>query len=190
MMDQDFLWRLLISSVSIVVLVRCYFKFSQHRNNSASFILFGIGVFLVTRLLHNADVSMGFAFGLFAIFSMLRYRTEAIDIKDMTYLFLVIAMALLSAVGKLLHWELFSLNALIILIALTLETRLMLPAYQEKEVEYEVIQNIKPENKALLLQDLKERTGLDIIRVHVVSISFLKDTAILRLHYAAGQSNE
>ena len=190
MIDIDFLWRLLISSGCILVLVRCYFSHSQHRNNAASFCLFGIGVFVVTSLLHDADVSMGFAFGLFAIFSMLRYRTEAIDIKDMTYLFLVIAIALLSAVGTMTHWELLGLNVFIILIAVILETKLLLPAYQEKEIEYEVIQNIRPENRQQLMQDLKERTGLDIIRVKVISVSFLKDTAMLRLHYVSGANND
>ncbi len=190
MIDTDFLWRTIISSISILILVRCYFKYSQHRENSASFILFGIGVFLVTKLLHNADVSMGFAFGLFAIFSMLRYRTEAIDIKDMTYLFLVIAIALLSAVGTMPHWQLVLLNVFIILLAFTLESSAILPAYQEKDIEYEVIKNIKPENKELLLEDLKQRTGLNIIKVSVGSVSFLKDTAMLRLHYLADNNNE
>ncbi len=133
---------------------------------------------------------MGFAFGLFAIFSMLRYRTEAIDIKDMTYLFLVITIALLSAVGKIQHWELVGLNIFIIVVAFVLETRWLLPAFLEKEVEYDVISNIKPENKSLLISDLRERTGLDIIRVKIISINFLKDTAILRLHYAAGKDSD
>jgi len=98
-LGSDFIIRLLINVVSIVLLVRCYYAFSRNRANASSFMLFGIGVFLVTSLLHTADVSMGFAFGLFAVFSMLRYRTESISIKEMTYLFLVIAIALLSSVG-------------------------------------------------------------------------------------------
>lgn len=87
-LGTDFILRLLINTLASVLLIRfCYYKFSQHRANASSFILFGMGVFLVTFLLHTADVSMGFAFGLFAVFSMLRYRTESISIKEMTYYF-------------------------------------------------------------------------------------------------------
>lgn len=88
--------------------------------------------FLVTALLHSVTVTMGFAFGLFAVFSMLRYRTEALGIKEMTYLFLVIAMALLAAVGTMHHLELVCLNLLVIVLALVLETRVLLPRHSER----------------------------------------------------------
>ena len=116
--DVHFAIRLLINTASVFVLIRCYYAFSRHRENAASFILFGVGVFLVTALLHSVTVTMGFAFGLFAVFSMLRYRTEALGIKEMTYLFLVIAMALLAAVGNMHHLELVFLNLLVIVLAL------------------------------------------------------------------------
>jgi len=102
LMELDFLPRLIINTIFIIILVRgCYFQHSKNRPFAASFILFGTGVFMVTSLLHSADISMGFAFGLFAVFSMLRYRTESITVKEMTYLFLVIAIALLTAVGPI-----------------------------------------------------------------------------------------
>ena len=181
--DVHFFIRLLINTLSVLVLIRCYYQFSRHRENAASFILFGFGVFLVTALLHSAEVTMGFAFGLFAVFSMLRYRTEALGIKEMTYLFLVIAMALLGAVGSMQHYQLAALNGLIVFLALLMETRVVLPLYDEREVEYEKIEHIRPENKQLLIEDLKARTGLEVVRVDIVSISFLRDTALLRLHY-------
>ena len=137
--DFHFVIRLLINTASVFVLIRCYYAFSRHRENAASFILFGVGVFLVTALLHSVTVTMGFAFGLFAVFSMLRYRTEALGIKEMTYLFLVIAMALLAAVGTMHHLELVCLNLLVIVLALVLETRVLLPRHSEREVEYEKI---------------------------------------------------
>ena len=112
--DSHFFIRFAVNMVAIFVLVRfCYFKFSQHRSYASSFILFGMGVFLVTGQLSSVDISMGFAFGLFAIFSMLRYRTESIDIKEMTYLFLVISIALLSGVGAMTHIELVAIAAAI-----------------------------------------------------------------------------
>lgn len=181
--DTHFLVRLIINLVSVCVLIRCYYAFSKHRDNAASFMLFGVGVFLVTALLHSVTVSMGFAFGLFAVFSMLRYRTEALGIKEMTYLFLVIAMALLAAVGTMAHVFLVAMNALIILSALVLETRFLLPLHGEKTVEYERIDLIHQDNRPQLIEDLRQRTGLDVTRVDIVSISFLRDTAELRMHY-------
>lgn len=184
--DTHFLVRLIINLVSVCILIRCYYAFSKHRENAASFMLFGVGVFLVTALLHSVTVSMGFAFGLFAVFSMLRYRTEALGIKEMTYLFLVIAMALLAAVGTMAHVFLVGLNGLIIAVALILETRLLLPLHGEKTVQYERIDLIHEDNRPQLIEDLRHRTGLDVIRVDIVSISFLRDTAELRMHFRMG----
>ena len=181
--DAHFAIRLLINTASVFVLIRCYYAFSRHRENAASFILFGVGVFLVTALLHSVTVTMGFAFGLFAVFSMLRYRTEALGIKEMTYLFLVIAMALLAAVGNMHHLELVFLNLLVIVLALVLETRVLLPRHSEREVEYEKIENVHRDRRELLIADLRERTGLDVFRVDVVSVSYLRDTAMLRMHF-------
>ena len=181
--DVHFAIRLLINTASVFVLIRCYYAFSRHRENAASFILFGVGVFLVTALLHSVTVTMGFAFGLFAVFSMLRYRTEALGIKEMTYLILVIAMALLAAVGNMHHLELVFLNLLVIVLALVLETRVLLPRHSEREVEYEKIENVHRDRRELLIADLRERTGLDVFRVDVVSVSYLRDTAMLRMHF-------
>lgn len=188
--DLHFVVRLVINTVSVFALIRCYYVFSRHRENAASFILFGLGVFLVTSLLHSVTVTMGFAFGLFAVFSMLRYRTEALGIKEMTYLFLVIAMALLAAVGSMLHWELVLLNTLILTLAIILETRVLLPRHGEKDVEYEKIENIHCGRRDELIRDLRQRTGLDVFRVDVVSISYLRDTAMLRMHFRQEPGHE
>jgi len=183
-LGSDFIYRLLINTLAVVILVRlCYYRFSQHRANASSFMLFGMGVFLVTSLLHSAEVSMGFAFGLFAVFSMLRYRTESISIKEMTYLFLVIAIALLSSVGTMLHVELLGLTLFICLLTFLLETSFVLPLLDELEIDYEKIDNIKLDQRGLLIQDLKQRTGLDIKQVEVLSIDFLRDCARLKVHF-------
>jgi hypothetical protein len=182
--DQQFLIRFAINMAAIFVLVRfCYFKFSQHRSYASSFILFGMGVFLVTGQLSSIDISMGFAFGLFAIFSMLRYRTESIDIKEMTYLFLVISIALLAGVGAMGHVELIVITAVICAMAYITETSLFLPMLSEKTVDYEKIENILPERREELLADLRERLGLDIQNVEIGSVDFLRDTARLKVQY-------
>ncbi|MDE0931125.1 MAG: DUF4956 domain-containing protein [Halioglobus sp.] len=190
-LDLDFLIRLLINMTAVLILIRLvYFRASGHRAYASSFILFGMGVFLVTSQLSKVDISLGFAFGLFAIFSMLRYRTESITIKEMTYLFLVIAMSLLSAVGGMGHKELALLLALVCVMAYITETSLVLPILEEQTVQYEKIENIRPERRAELLEDLRNRMGLDIRSVEINGINFLKDTAQLKVQYVPKTSND
>ncbi len=180
----EFVVRLIINLISLFVLVRlCYYRKSPNRDFLFSFYLFGIGVFFVTRLLHNVEMSMGFAFGLFAIFSMLRYRTESISIKEMTYLFLVISIALLSAVSQIHYWELLLVNLLISGFAAFAESVLFMPQLTGRTIQYEKIDNIKPQNRDILLDDLRKRTGLNIRTVHVESVDFLRDTALLKIYY-------
>jgi len=189
MMELDFIPRLIINTVFIILLVRgCYFQHSQNRPFAASFMLFGTGVFMVTSLLHSADISMGFAFGLFAVFSMLRYRTESITVKEMTYLFLVIAIALLTAVGPIGLIGISVINAIVCILAYLLETELLLPLTEEQSIRYEKIENIKPESRAELINDLKQRTGLDIKHVAIDSVDFLNDTAQIRVFYKSQRS--
>ncbi len=179
----EFMLNLSINGLAALALVRCYYHFARKRDNAAAFLLFGIGVYLVTALLHSAQISMGFAFGLFAIFSMLRYRTESIGIKEMTYLFLVITMALLAAVGGLQAVELLAIDSLLLLLALALEQGVLLPRYAEREIEYDKVENVARGQEAALLADLQQRTGLDIRHVEVLSVSYLRDTAQLRCQY-------
>lgn len=184
MIELDFLPRFIVNTIFILVLVRgCYFQYSRNRPFAASFILFGTSVFMVTGLLHSAEISMGFAFGLFAVFSMLRYRTESISIKEMTYLFLVISIALLTAVGPIGLFGIVVINAIICAFAYALERDFLLPLAEEQVIRYEKIENIKPENKADLIDDLKQRTGLEIKYVIIESVDFLNDTARIRIFY-------
>jgi len=180
----DFFPRFIVNTIFIIVLVRgCYFQHSRNRPYAVSFMLFGTGVFLVTSLLHSADISMGFAFGLFAVFSMLRYRTESITIKEMTYLFLVISIALLTAVGPIGLLGISVTNILICIFAYVLETRFLLPLTQEKIIRYERIDNIKPESRADLINDLEQRTGLEIKYLNIESIDFSNNTVKIRIRY-------
>jgi len=193
-LDSSFLLKLTINTVSVFALILgCYLqKFilnntqastENNRDHAISFLLFGIGVFIVTNLLHSVDISMGFAFGLFAVFSMLRYRTESISVKEMTYLFLVIALSLLSAVSNLNPTELISLHVIIFISALACECMLTSNALYCQKIQYEKIDNIKAKNYPLLLNDLKQRTGLNIKKVEIVDIDFLRDTAQLNVFY-------
>ena len=188
-MELDFLARFIVNTIFITLLARvCYFQYSKNRPFAASFILFGTGVFMITGLLHSAEISMGFAFGLFAVFSMLRYRTESISIKEMTYLFLVISIALLTAVGPISLLGVSIINAIICIFAYTLETGFLLPLTEDQVIRYEKIAKIKPESRAELINDLRQRTGLEIKHLNIESVDFLNDTAQIRIFYASKQS--
>lgn len=126
---------------------------------------------------------MGAAFGLFAVFSMLRYRTEDISIKDMTYMFLVIAMGLINAVTKGSWDEITLISAIIIIITYLLESNVLMKKEISKVVLYENIEMIKPENRHLLIADLEQRLGVKINQVTIGKIDFLRDSAQVQVHY-------
>ena len=128
-------------------------------------------------------MSMGAAFGLFAVFSMLRYRTEGISTKDMTYLFLVIAMGLITALSKGNWMEISFINLIIIIFTFALETTVFMKKEVSQNVQYENIEMIKPELRTELLADLENRMGIKINRISIGKIDFLKDTAMIRVYY-------
>lgn len=125
---------------------------------------------------------MGAAFGLFAVFSMLRYRTAGIGIKDMTYLFIFIALGLISGI-QLEYQELGIIVAIIFMVTLLLDTKLIMKKEYSNILRYEKIEMIKPDKRAELISELKQRTGLNIHRVSINEIDFLKDTAMITYYY-------
>ena len=130
-------------------------------------------------------MQMGFALGLFAVFGILRYRTEAIPIRQMTYLFIVIGISMINALSNksISIFEVLFTNGLIALITYLID-RLWFQTFEKKKsIVYEKIELIKPENKQELIKDLKERTGLPIHEVIVDKIDFLRDTAAVTIYY-------
>ena len=175
----------LILMVSLFFLLRfCFLKKHTQSEHFISLFLFGVSVFLVTRLLHSIEISMGFAFGLFAIFSVLRYRTESLSTRDMTYLFTTITIALISSVSSLTSVELLIVNGGICVFAKLIEAQWFSKKYSEKLITYEVIENIKPHRRAHLFADLEQRTGLDVHDVIVEDINFMNDSAKLKVLYS------
>ena len=189
-LDTLFISRFLINLLSLILLCYvCYFRVSKNSTVAGSFILFGVGVFIITYLLHGVDMSMEFAFGLFAVFTMLRYRTESISIKEMTYLFLVTAIALLTSVGQMSLIDLMILNSVICLLAFIIDSSIVVNQYQVQSVCYERIENITPENRHKLIADLRARTGLRVEMVAIDHIDFLRDTAQLSVSYLPQNDN-
>lgn len=183
--------RLLIDLTTIFVLVRLiYYPLYRQREYFFMFVIFNLIIFLISFLLNKVDLSMGAAFGLFAVFSMLRYRTESISIKDMTYLFLCIAIGLVTAVTKIKntplvqeHWFLVGLCSAILLLTWLLESNIFGKQEHSRLVVYENIELIQSARREDLLNDLRNRTGINIHRVSIVRINFLKDSALVKVYY-------
>ena len=183
-LSSHFFSLLLVNIVFLGILLRgIFYRHSPDRNSLFGFFMFGTGVFLVTHLLQGVEISMGFAFGLFAIFAMLRYRTESITIRDMTYLFLVIVISLLNGVGPLTAFSASFVCGLLCAIVAVGETTIFAPRIFEKNIRYENILNIRPENYDLLVADITERTGLDVKSIEIINIDFLSDVANLKVFH-------
>lgn len=183
-LSDKFFIRLLIDILTMVVIVRMiYFRIYKKKDYLFTFFLFNIIIFIITYLLNKVDLSMGAAFGLFAVFSMLRYRTEGINTKDMTYLFIVIAIGLICAVSKANYFELTLINLILIGFTYALDGNWLMRNEMSKNILYENIEMIRPENYQGLLEDLRARTGLDIHRATVNKIDFLKDVATVRIYF-------
>lgn len=183
--------RLIIDLVFVILLLKfIYFKNYKSKDLVFTYFVFNIVIFSVSFLLNRVDLSLGAAFGLFAVFGMLRYKTEEISIKDMTYLFLNIAIGLICAVTKIKGTDdayeyvfLIALNGIIFTIIYLLESNIVIKRESVKVVTYEKIENVKAENQALLLEDLKTRTGINIHRVVIQKIDFLRDSAQIKIYY-------
>lgn len=188
-MHPDF-WELLfkfsIDLVMVFILIRMiYYPIHKKKDYLFTYFMFNILIFFLCILLNSVKLSIGFAFGLFAIFGVLRYRTEQLPIKEMTYLFLVISIGVINSLAskKISIAELAFTNMMILVITTMLE-RVWLTRHEEfKNVTYEKIELIKPENHDELLADLKERTGLNVERFEIRRIDFLRDTAQIRVYY-------
>lgn len=170
---------------AFVIIRLIYYKATKDTEFLFSIFLVNVTVFFICILLGSVKVKMGFAFGLFAIFSILRYRTEAIPIKAMTFLFIAITIAVLNSLtsNKISFSELLFANAMIVLLSYILEGVWLENQEQSKKIVYEVIENIKPENRAVLTQDLESRTGLTIKRLEINNIDFLRDVANITIYY-------
>jgi hypothetical protein len=188
---SKFSFRFLIDFVSVFILIRfVYYRVYKRSDLFFTFFIFNIIIFLICFLLNKVELSMGAAFGLFAVFSMLRYRTEDISIKDMSYLFLVIAIGLIAAVTKIKDTSDFYeylflglINFLIISVAYVFETNLFFKKETVQLITYENIELIKKENHEQLMEDIKNRTGLNVHRISIGKIDFLKDSAFIKIYY-------
>ena len=183
--NESFFVSLAINTAAILLLIMLVYNPNYHKPDYVfTFVLFNIVIFLLTFVLNEVKISMGAAFGLFAVFSMLRYRTAGISMKDMTYLFIFIGIGLISAI-QLEYSELGIILGTIIFFTYIMDGNIIFRREYSKTIKYERIELIKPEHEAELIEDLKNRTGLKIHRISVGQIDFLKDAAKIKVYYRA-----
>jgi hypothetical protein len=179
-----FVAKLIVDLVGVYILTRFIYLKKHHRTDLfLTFFSFNIIVFFISYLLNRVDLSTGAAFGLFAIFSMLRYRTEGISAVDMTYLFLCIAIGLVMAVSTGSFFEHIVLAGFVLLMTYLLEKGFVAKRRSKMTVMFEKPELVHPDRKKELIDELEKRTGLKIFEVEVGDIDFLKDAVILQVHY-------
>lgn len=187
--DDDFiklLVRLILNLVSVFILVRLvYYPIAKRKDYLFTYFMISIVTFFICFTLKKFDLGIGMALGLFAIFGIIRYRTDPIPIKEMTYLFIVIGVSVINSLAnkKMSYSELLFTNTLTIVVTYGLEKVWLLKHEAFKVVTYEKIHLIKPENRGEMLEDLEERTGLKINRVEIGKIDFLRDVASVKIYF-------
>ena len=191
--DGPSLWQMLIRfALNLAVcwfIVGClYYKKSKRRDYYFTFMLFSITIFFLIFLMDNVKVQIGFALGLFAIFGMIRYRTETVPIREMTYLFVVVGISVINGLAMTVSYtELFITNLIIVLAVWLFESIHRKTHLESKIIVYEKVALVHADRENELMADLKSRTGLDIRRVEVGHIDYLKDIAYVKVYYASDQ---
>jgi hypothetical protein len=182
---SELLIRFVLNTAVIALIVRVfYYPKSKRRDYFFTFILISISVFLLIFLMGGVKLKIGFALGLFAIFGIIRYRTESVPIREMTYLFLIIAVSAINGLATSISYvELLATNLLFIISIWALESNRWVKHVASKLVLYDNIRLITPDHEEELIEDLKKRTGLNILRVEVGAIDFSKDTAMVKVYY-------
>ena len=186
------LWFIINFIVAFVIIRVLYYPNHRRKDYLFTYFLFNILIFFLCLLLNSVKLKTGFALGLFAVFSILRYRTEQLPIKEMTYLFIVIGVGVINSLAgnKISVAEILIANGVIIALTFGLEKVWLLKHETRKVITYEKIDLIRPDQRAALIDDLKQRTGLPIHRVQVGKIDFLRDTAqVIIYYYEEGESS-
>ncbi len=188
--DGPSLWQLLLRftlnlAVCWLIVGLLYYRKSKRRDYYFTFMLFSITIFFLIFLMDNVRVQIGFALGLFAIFGMIRYRTETVPIREMTYLFVVVGISVINGLAMTVSYmELFVTNLLLVLAVWLFESIHRRTHLESKIIVYEKVALAHADRENELLEDLKARTGLDIRRVEVGHIDYLKDIAYVKVYYA------
>ena len=189
----ELLFRFSINFIVAFIIIRViYYPTEKRKDYLFTYFIFNILIFFICGLLSSVKLELGFALGLFAVFGFLRYRTEPLPVKEMTYLFIVIGLAIINALSnkKVSIAELAFTNLIILGATYFHEKGWLLTHESRKTIIYENIDNVKPENEDKLIEDLRNRTGLNIHRVELGRIDFLRDTARVVIYYYESNSQK
>jgi len=179
------LFRFVFNFLVCWIIIRCfYYKKSQRRDYYFTFMMFAVVIFLIITLMDNMKMNVAYALGLFAIFGMIRYRTETLRIREMTYLFVVMGISIIN--GQALTTsllELFVTNMLVILAIWAFEGNKHAKQMSEKVILYDKIELVKAGKETELKADLEERTGIKIEKMEIGHIDYLRDAAFIKIWY-------
>ena len=169
-----------------IIILCFYYPSNRNKNYVFTYLLISVVVFFLCFLLENVKLELSFALGLFAIFGIIRYRTETIPIKEMTYLFVVVGLSVINALAnkKISYSELLFANFAVLGLSYFFERIWLLQStFKSKVILYEKIDMITAEKRQDLLQDLELRTGLKIDKIEIQNIDLLRDTAKIKIYY-------
>jgi hypothetical protein len=185
----EMLFRFLIDLVFAGAIIAVYFRRARNAEYTTTFFVFNVSVFFLVYIMNGLDLDVGFGFGLFALFAVLRFRTTPIPYRELTIAFAVIAVAVVNAisVGALTWAEVLVANLAIALCVVVVGGWWISRQLGVQQVRYERIAHVRPDRKDELLADLRDRTGLDVVSVRVDEIDFLNDTAVLQVTYRRPQ---
>jgi hypothetical protein len=187
------LFRFSVNMIFLTILIRyIYYPKTQRKDYLFTYYMISIISFMICFALKKLDIDTGMGLGLFAIFGIIRYRTSTMRIKEMTYLFVAIGLAVTNALaGKQVSYaELLFINCSTIGIIYLFEYVVLQDHEMSKTIIYEKIELIKPENRAELQADLEARTGLVITKIIIGKIDFLKDTAQVKIFFHSDNTEE
>lgn len=176
--------------VACIIVLGIYFPTEKDKGYVLSFFAFNISIFLIATLFSEVEISIGLGFGLFAIFSILRYRSDPLPVREMTYLFILMTLPVIDVImlNEGMVIETIFANLAILAVFFLIEKTMGLRYEMRKSIIYEKIELIKPEHYDALLADLRERTGLPINRFEVGKIDFLHDIADIKIYYQSEPS--
>ena len=170
--------------VTWIIARYCYYVKSQRKDYVLTFMLFGAAMFLLIFLMESVSIQIGMTLGLFAIFGVIRYRTETVPIREMTYLFIIICVAVINGLAlNISYVELLVANLMLLLLIWTVEGRRLLRHTSAKLVIYEKINLITPDKRAEMIADLEKRLGHKVNKVEVGHVDFLRDVAFVKVYY-------
>ncbi len=173
-----------------IIIHKLYYAKSKRRDYYFTFALISLSIFLMIFLLGSVKIKVGFALGLFAIFGIIRYRTEQMPVREMTYLFILIAVSVINALAVTLTLgELLLTNVLFVCSIWLFEDIPWIKHVSEKLIKYDRIDLIQPEKYDEMKADLEKRLGFPIVRFEVGAVDFLKDIAMVKVFYEGDKVN-